>query len=102
MGKVDGTTISLTSFSRLFGDFLKNNLKLVRFHDLRHTHASLRLLGGTSLKVVSNRLCHSSISITSDIYTHVLQQLDTKPVDNISKLISLLDNNKERLSNILT
>lgn len=86
--KVDGTAMSSASFSRLFRDFLKrNNLKLVRFHDLRHTHASLQLLGGTSLKVVSNRLGHSSISITGDIYTHVLQQLDTKAVDNISNIL---------------
>ena len=44
----------------------------VRFHDLRHTHASLLLGEGTPLHVVSARLGHQSISTTVDIYGHVL------------------------------
>ena len=38
----------------------------------RHTHATLLLLSGTNAKVVSERLGHSSISITLDTYSHVL------------------------------
>lgn len=43
----------------------------VRFHDLRHTAASLMLAGGVPLKVVSDVLGHSSIAITADVYAHV-------------------------------
>ena len=43
----------------------------VRFHDLRHTHASLLLGEGVHLKVVSERLGHSGIAITADLYSHV-------------------------------
>ena len=47
------------------------DLPPVRFHDLRHTHASLMLLAGVNLKVVQERLGHASIGITGDTYSHV-------------------------------
>lgn len=42
----------------------------IRLHDLRHTNASLALEAGVALKVVSERLGHSTTAITADIYTH--------------------------------
>ena len=50
----------------------KAGLEGLRLHDLRHTHASLMLSKGIHLKVVSERLGHSSIGITGDLYSHVL------------------------------
>jgi integrase len=47
-------------------------LKPFRFHNLRHTCATLLLLGGVNVKVVSERLGHSKIQITLDTYSHVL------------------------------
>jgi integrase len=47
----------------------------LRFHDLRHTHASMMLKQGVHLKVVSERLGHASIAITADTYSHVLPGL---------------------------
>src|SRR6266542_4338817 len=47
-------------------------LPKVRFHDLRHAHATLLLLAGINPKVVSERLGHASVGITLDIYSHVL------------------------------
>ncbi len=47
-----------------------------RLHDLRHTHASMLLLGGVPMSVVSHRLGHSKESTTSDIYSHVLDDND--------------------------
>jgi len=44
----------------------------IRFHDLRHTHASHLLKHNIHPKVVSERLGHSSIGITLDVYSHVL------------------------------
>ncbi|PAE35422.1 hypothetical protein CHI06_23520 [Bacillus sp. 7884-1] len=46
-------------------------LPYIRFHDLRHTHATLLLQQGVHPKVVSERLGHSTIGITMDTYTHV-------------------------------
>lgn len=43
----------------------------VRFHDLRHSHATQLLLSGVPLKVVSERLGHAGIAITADTYAHV-------------------------------
>lgn len=48
---------------------------VIRFHDLRHTHASLLLQQGVHPKIVSERLGHSKISITLDTYSHVLPGL---------------------------
>lgn len=57
----------------------------VRFHDLRHTFASLLLESGESAKVIQEILGHSTITTTLDIYSHItnagkistLQKLDT-------------------------
>jgi len=49
------------------------NLPLIRFHDLRHTNATLMLKKGIHPKIASERLGHSSIGITMDIYSHVLK-----------------------------
>jgi integrase len=43
----------------------------LRFHDLRHTHATLMLGAGVHLKVTSERMGHSSIAITGNLYSHV-------------------------------
>jgi integrase len=47
----------------------------VRFHDLRHTCATLLLPKGVHPKIVSEMLGHSSIAITLDIYSHVIPGL---------------------------
>lgn len=46
-------------------------MKRIRFHDLRHTHATIMLEIGENSKVVSERLGHSNVSITLDKYSHV-------------------------------
>ncbi len=51
---------------------LHAGLPPVRFHDLRHAHATLMLQQGIHPKIVSERLGHSSIGITLDTYSHVL------------------------------
>lgn len=58
----------------------------VRFHDLRHAHATLMLQQGIHPKIVSERLGHSSIGITLDTYSHVLPSMQAeaaKAVDEI-------------------
>ena len=49
----------------------------VRFHDLRHTHASLLLASGVPVHVVRSRLGHESIQTTVDIYAHVLPESES-------------------------
>jgi integrase len=73
----------------------RTGLKIIRFHDARHSHASLMLKQGIHPKVVQERLGHSSISITLDTYSHVtpgLQEAAAKRFDEafISKLLAKL------------
>jgi len=71
----------------------KFGLKVIRLHDARHTHASLMLKQGIHPKVVQERLGHSSITMTLDIYSHVapgLQEAAAKRFDDIvsSKVVA--------------
>ncbi|KYN77137.1 recombinase [Clostridium sporogenes] len=86
--KLNGNPMASDSLSSIFRDFInRNNLPNIRFHDLRHTNATLMLASGTSMKVASTRLGHSTIGITMDLYTHVLQGLEKEAAKNISDLI---------------
>lgn len=49
----------------------KNGLRRIRFHDLRHSCASLLYANGVSLKEIQEWLGHSNISTTANIYTHL-------------------------------
>jgi integrase len=60
-----------TNWPRLLA---RAGLPHVRFHDLRHAHATLMLLRGVHPKIVSERLGHASVGITLDTYSHVLQR----------------------------
>ncbi len=55
-----------------------SELPRIRFHDLRHTHASHLLASGVNVKVVSERLGHASVAFTLDVYAHTMpgQQAD--------------------------
>jgi integrase len=55
-----------------------------RFHDLRHTCATLLLLADVNAKVVSERLGHSKIQITLDTYSHVLPTMQEKAADALN------------------
>lgn len=48
-------------------------IKGVRFHDLRHTFASIMLLRGAKPKVISEALGHSSVAFTMDVYSHIIE-----------------------------
>ena len=60
------------SFKR---DLKAAKLPEIRFHDLRHGHATMLLELGEDIKVISDRLGHSSIAMTGDIYAHVRDKL---------------------------
>jgi len=69
----DGTALHPEYVSRHFDWLLRTaELPPIRLHDLRHGAATLALAGGANLKVVSQMLRHSSITITADTYTSVL------------------------------
>jgi len=89
-------------FSRLDGAPLRPNtvthawkvlaaragLNVIRFHDARHTHASLMLKAGTHPKIVQERLGHSSIVMTLDTYSHVAPGLQEAAADKFDSMVN--------------
>jgi len=69
----DGTPWPPDAFSTAFvGLVRKAAVPTVRFHDLRHTHATQLLRQGVHPKIVSERLGHATVGITLDVYSHVM------------------------------
>lgn len=58
----------------------------IRFHDLRHTYASLLLANGAPMKYVQHQLGHSSITMTMDLYTHLLLEVNDKCVNLLNSI----------------
>lgn len=65
----------------------RSGLPMIRFHDMRHTHATLGLSAGVPMKVMSKRLGHSNVAITADLYTHVTEEMDQDAADRVARLI---------------
>ena len=63
-------------------------LPRIRFHDLRHTAATLLLLAGENPKVVSERLGHASIEITLNVYSHVLPTMQKEAARKIDAMLA--------------
>jgi integrase len=68
----DGKIFRPSSINRPMRAFIKRaGVPKIRFHDLRHTHATLLLELGVNPKIVAERLGHASVKITLDTYSHV-------------------------------
>ena len=61
----------------------------VRFHDLRHTHATVLLLQGVHPKVVQERLGHSKMSTTMDLYSHVMPSMQKDAVQRFDMALEV-------------
>jgi integrase len=69
----DGSPLDPGTVTHTFTKILaKAGLPRIRFHDLRHTHATLMLKAGVHPKIVQERLGHGSIAVTLDTYSHVV------------------------------
>jgi len=84
----DGGPLHPDTLSSAWRRFIRdNNLPHVRFHDLRHSHASLMLLEGVHPKIVSERLGHASVSFTLEVYTHLLPDMQTEAADAMDRVL---------------
>jgi integrase len=73
-GSPEGESLDPSVLSHDFHRIVKRaGLEHVRFHDLRHTFASLMLLRGAKPKVISEALGHSSVAFTMDTYSHIIE-----------------------------
>ena len=80
----DGNVWRPDLFTALFRRMVrKAKLGHIRFHDLRHSHATQLLMQGVHPKVVSERLGHSTIAITLDTYSHVLPGIQEEAAEKI-------------------
>jgi integrase len=64
-------------------------LPRIRFHDLRHSSATLLLSLGEHPKVVQERLGHATIAVTMDIYSHVMPELERGAADRLDALFAV-------------
>lgn len=62
-------------------------LRRIRLHDLRHTHATLALQAGVHPKIVSERLGHSTVAFTLDVYSHAIPHLQKQAAADIAALV---------------
>jgi len=59
----------------------------IRFHDVRHTHATLLLKAGVPIKVVAERLGHASPGFTLNVYQHVLPGMQAEAAETFDELL---------------
>ena len=87
-----GRFLNPESISQLFDRIVRrHNIPRIRFHDLRHTHASLLVADGTPIKVVSERLGHAHPAFTMHTYQHVLPGMGTTAAERFATLIADAD-----------
>jgi integrase len=67
------------------------NLKPIRLHDLRHSHASFLLNNGANILAVSKRLGHATITQTLETYAHLMQDTD-------EKMMKIIESEKDKKS----
>lgn len=79
--------VNYDSITAWFREWIKEKrLSKIKFHDLRHTHATLLLSQGIDVKTIQKRLGHSNISTTLNTYTHVLDELDQNASKALEKI----------------
>src|SRR5450759_5473083 len=69
----------------------KTGLPLIRFHDLRHTAATLLLQQGVHPKIVQERLGHADISMTLNTYSHVLPSMQEDAALKMDELLNPIE-----------
>ncbi len=83
-----GTPMDPSNMYKDFKDTLrKAGLPDIRFHDLRHTAATLMLQQGTHPKIVQERLGHSDISLTLNTYSHVLPSMQEEAAEKMDEIL---------------
>jgi integrase len=93
--KIEGQPLRPNTVTRVWETLAaKAGVKVIRFHDARHTHASLMLKQGIHPKVVQERLGHASIQMTLDTYSHVAPGLQEAAANRFEQLINVKHENK--------
>lgn len=84
-----GRAIDPTNLTRTFTTLLrKAGLRRIRFHDLRHSTATLLLEQGVELVVIKELLGHAHIGVTATVYAHVRLRLQRQAIDTLSTALN--------------
>jgi integrase len=90
--RADGNGLHPHTLSQAFERLAaRSDQPVIRFHDLRHTHATLLLKAGVPLKVVSERLGHATPAFTMAVYQHVLPGMQAEAAGIFADLIRRSD-----------
>lgn len=82
-----GRALKPERVTRMFNDRVEAaGLPRIRFHDLRHTWASHALQAGVHPKVVQERLGHSDIAVTLNVYSHTIPAMDQEAAETVAAL----------------
>ena len=97
VAQTDGNPLKPTSIThewvRLLG---KTSLPRIRFHDLRHAHATHMLGSGVHPKIASERLGHSKVGITLDLYSHVMPGMQADAVMRVDEALKAAINRRKK------
>jgi integrase len=93
----DGQSYQPRSLTHAFQIFrAKHGLDRIRLHDLRHTHATHLLAAGIHPKVAQERLGHSSIAITLDLYSHVMPGMQAQAAERVNDVLTAAMQKREQ------
>lgn len=83
-----GTPTNKSNLRRAFNEAIKKSgVKKIKFHGMRHTHATILLIQGANPKVVSERLGHSTVKMTLDVYSHLMPSMQKETADQLEKVL---------------
>ena len=86
--RTDGRPLTSCALHHQFHEVLEAaGLPSIRFHDLRHTNATLMLRNAVPAKIVSSMLGHSSIGITMDTYSHVITEMQEAAINVMDDIL---------------
>ncbi|MFG3480310.1 tyrosine-type recombinase/integrase [Streptomyces sp. NPDC047980] len=91
-----GRPLDPANLTRRFRTFLdRAGLRRIRFHDLRHSTATLLLEQGVDLVVIKELLGHAHIGVTAGVYAHVRLRLQRQAIDALGNALSPTDNDPD-------
>jgi len=83
---------------RFFTTIANAGLPQIRFHDLRHLHATLLIHSGANLQATAKRMGHSTIKTTIQTYIHSMEDVDKTTSDSLDEKYNEMTNKKQKLS----
>jgi integrase len=104
--RVDGSPLEPNTVSHVFRRLMRAAELHVHLHSLRHTFASLMIAANVNIKVISEWLGHSSISVTMDIYGHLMSGVGRSAAEQADRFLGEIlggenDNQKPRAKNVV-